>query len=126
MNRIGSFFATQIYRAQLAGAAARNRDLKKVCLAIARDDAAGQRWAKKHNYRGYTSYASLNDLPRRVPEFAGLQALLDGHVRGFARALDFDLGGRRLKLDSLWINVMTDGGVHGGHIHPHGAITGAD
>jgi len=124
MSRTDAFFATQIYRAQLARAAALNRDLKKVCLATARDDVAGQRWAKKHRYRGYTSYASLDDLPLRAPEFAQLQKQIDGHVRRFARALDFALAGRRLKLDSLWINVMDDGGVHGGHIHPHAAVSG--
>ncbi|HEX4302733.1 MAG TPA: TIGR02466 family protein [Rhizomicrobium sp.] len=124
MSRTDVFFATQIHRAQLARSAALNRDLKKVCLAIARDDGAGQRWAKAHGYRGYTSYASLDDLPVRAPEFAELKTLLDAQVRGFARGLDFEMKGRRLKLDSLWINVMDEGGVHGGHIHPHAAISG--
>ncbi|HEY0302436.1 MAG TPA: TIGR02466 family protein [Rhizomicrobium sp.] len=53
-----------------------------------------------------------------------LRKKIDRHVATFARALDFELGGRRLKLDSLWINVMPQGGVHGGHIHPHSAISG--
>jgi len=119
-----TFFATQIYRARLARADALNRELKKACLIIARDDAAGQRWAREHHYRGYTSYASLDDLPRRAPEFAALKTQLDGHVRRFVRELDYDLRGRRLTLDSLWINVMVDGGVHGGHIHPHSVISG--
>jgi len=118
----GSFFATQIYSAQLP--ARLNGDLARACLVLARDDKAGQRWAKTHGYPGYTSYASLDDLPARMPEFAALQKLIDRQVAAFARALDFDLGGRRLKLDSLWANVMPGGGVHGGHIHPHAAISG--
>ena len=122
MSRIDSLFATQIYRAQLP--LRQNADLERACLVLARDDKAGQRWAKAHGYPGYTSYASLNDLPERMPEFAALAKAIDKHVAAFARALDFDLGGRRLKLDSLWANVMPGGGVHGGHIHPHSAISG--
>jgi len=122
MTATGSFFATQIYRAQLP--ARLNGELEHACLVLAREDRAGQRWAKAHGYPGYTSYASLNDLPERMPEFTALARLIDRHVAAFARALDFDLGRRRLKLDSLWANVMPGGGVHGGHIHPHAAISG--
>lgn len=120
----GLVFATQIHRAQLAGAAALNDELKRVCLAIAAQDRAGQRWARAHGYRGYTSYASLDDLPQRATAFALLKKRIDREVALFARALDFELKGRRLKLDSLWLNVMPQGGVHGGHIHPHSAISG--
>jgi len=119
---MSSFFATQIYRAQLP--VRLNAELQHACLVLAGEDKAGQRWAKAHGYPGYTSYASLNDLPERMPEFAALTKLIDRHVATFARALDFDLGGRRLRLDSLWANVMPGGGVHGGHIHPHSAISG--
>ena len=120
----GLLFATQIHRAQLAGAPALNAELKRVCLAIAAEDRAGQRWAREHGYRGYTSYASLDDLPRRATAFELLKKRIDREVARFARALDFELKGRRLKLDSLWLNVMPQGGVHGGHIHPHSAISG--
>lgn len=120
----GLLFATQIHRAQLAGAAALNAELKRVCLAIAAEDRAGQRWAREHGYPGYTSYASLDDLPRRATAFELLKKKIDREVALFARALDFELKGRRLKLDSLWLNVMPQGGVHGGHIHPHSAISG--
>ncbi len=60
MARTTSFFATRIYQAKLPVSA--NAALTKVCLATARDDLAGRRWAKAHSYRGYTSYASLDDL----------------------------------------------------------------
>lgn len=122
MARIDHYFATGLYRAALPSA--RNAALRKVCLSIAADDSAGRRWSSKHAYRGYTSYASLNDLPLRAPEFADLQKRIDVHVARFARLLDFDLGRRRLRLDSMWINVLESGGVHGGHIHPHSAISG--
>jgi uncharacterized protein (TIGR02466 family) len=119
-------FATRIYRARLAGArAARlNEDLKKSARSIAADDAAGRQWCRDNGYNGYTSYASLDDLPWRFPEFADLRAHLDRHVAAFAQALDFDLGAKRLTLDDIWINILPPGGVHASHIHPHAAVSG--
>jgi len=124
MADIATLFVTKLYRAHLDEASALNPDLLKSCRAIAADDEAGQRWSREHGYRGYTSYASLNDLPRRDPSFAALKSLLDKHAAAFAKALHFDLGGRKLKLDSIWINVLDPGGAHSGHIHPHSVISG--
>jgi uncharacterized protein (TIGR02466 family) len=122
--RIETLFATRLYRGRLAGAAALNAELERSCLAIAAEDRAGRRWSKAHGYKGYTSYASLDDLPTRASVFAELVALLDRHARAFTRALDFDCDVRRLKLDSLWINVLAPSGVHSGHIHPHSVLSG--
>src|SRR5690606_35903734 len=44
--------------------------------------------------------------------------------QAFARDLAFDLGGRRLRLDSLWVNVLKPGAAHSGHIHPHSILSG--
>ena len=115
-----SLFATRLYSARIAAP----RDLEATCLAIATEDAAGRRWSRDHGYGGYTSYASLNDLTARASVFAGLEQAIARHVGLFARDLQFDLGGRRLKLDSLWINVMNRGAIHAPHIHPHSAISG--
>jgi len=90
---------------------------------LAAEDRAGQAWSKAHGYRGYTSYASLNDLPARDPVFTDLVKLLNGHVRAFAEASHLDLT-RKLKLDSLWVNLLKPGGTHSGHIHPHSVISG--
>jgi uncharacterized protein (TIGR02466 family) len=126
MAEIDTLFATKIYQAKLGGdgVARLNRDLETACLSIARDDRAGQAWCRKHAYKGYTSYASLNDLTTRAPAFAELQRRLAKHVASFAKALHFDLGSRKLKCDSLWINVMKPGGVHTGHIHPASVLSG--
>lgn len=35
--------------------------------------------------------------------------VLDKHVEGFAKDLQFDLGEKKLKLDSLWINILPQG-----------------
>ena len=120
MPDFSSLFATQLYQARLAV----DRNLARTCLGIADEDRAGQRWARDNGYGGYTSYASLNDLPRRASIFADLEKAIAKHVGPFARACDFDLGGRKLKLDSLWINVMDKGAIHAPHIHPHSVISG--
>jgi len=122
MADIVSLFVTKLYRATVDGADV--RALAAACRAIAAEDGAGKRWSKAHGYQGYTSYASLNDLPKRDPSIGALAKLLDKHAGAFAKALHFDLAGRRLKLDSLWINVLDPGGVHSGHIHPHSALSG--
>lgn len=124
MAEIKTLFVTKLYRAELEDARALNADLLKSCRAIAADDEAGQAWSKQKGYRGYTSYASLDDLPKRDPSIGALKQALDKHAAKFARELHLDLGGKRLKLDSIWINVLEPGGVHSGHIHPHSVISG--
>jgi uncharacterized protein (TIGR02466 family) len=126
MPEIASLFVTRLYRAALAefGRPLDVAELAGACLSIAEDDEAGQRWCEKNGYPGYTSYASLNDLPWRFPVFAALGKVLDKHVAAFVKDLEFDLGKRKLKLDSLWINVLPEGGSHASHIHPHSVISG--
>ncbi|MEH3036547.1 MAG: TIGR02466 family protein [Sphingomonas adhaesiva] len=99
-------------------------DLHDSCLSLAAEDAAGRRWSRENGYRGYTSYASLDDLPLRDPAFADLKRHLDRHVAAFARDVGMDLAGKRLRLDSLWVNVMKSGGTHSGHLHPHSTVSG--
>jgi uncharacterized protein (TIGR02466 family) len=124
---IDALFVTRLYRASLADgadAAGVLAALEAACRDVAANDAAGRAWSRAHGYRGYTSYASLSDLPVRAPEFAQLKRRLDRHAAAFAEALQFDLGGRRLRLDSLWINLLRPGGAHSGHIHPHSVLSG--
>ena len=118
-----SLFATIFHEAEL-DAPLLLAELEESCRALAVEDEAGRRWSKAHGYRGYTSYASLDDLPRRDPRFADLVRHLNRHVAAFAAECAMELGGRRLKLDSLWVNVLKPGGAHSGHIHPHSAVSG--
>jgi uncharacterized protein (TIGR02466 family) len=123
-SNIQSLFVTRLYRAELPRVGALNDALAKTCLFIAVEDRAGRRWSREHGYKGYTSYASLDDLPTRASVFAELVARLNLHVRRFAKAFEYDVHAKRLVLDSLWINVMEQGGVHAAHIHPHSVISG--
>jgi len=120
---IRNLFTTPLYQGEL-GNPALLAELADAVRALAADDRAGRAWSKEKGYRGYTSYASLNDLPRRDPRFADLVRLLDKHVAAFAQSCAFDLAGRKLKLDSLWANVLKPGGAHSGHIHPHSVVSG--
>ena len=125
MPTLSSHFVTRIYRAEIGSTSRRlHAATKAECRAIATDDRAGQSWSGAHGYRGYTSYASLNDLTWRSPVMAEIAGVFDAHVARFARSMDFDLGRRRLAADSLWINILKPGGHHTAHIHPHSVISG--
>ena len=126
MSNIKSLFATRLYHAALSdhGKPIDTDELAASCFSIAEDDEAGQDWCEENGYAGYTSYASLDDLPYRFPIFKGLVKSLDKHVAAFAKDLKFDLGDRKLVLDSLWLNILPEGGIHTSHIHPHSVISG--
>ena len=119
---IRSLFATRLYEASIGD---RNllENLAHSIRTLAAEDSAGRRWSRDKGYRGYTSYASLDDLPRRDPAFAGLQRLLVRHAAQFAEELAFELG-RKPRLDSMWVNLLKPGGHHAGHIHPHSFLSG--
>jgi uncharacterized protein (TIGR02466 family) len=124
MAQIIALFPTQLYRADETVAAGLNSDLEVAALSLAHNDAAGQRWCEKHGYPGYTSYASLKNLGQCIPAFKKLQRILDKHAAAFAKALHWDIGKGKPVCDSLWVNVMPEGGHHTGHIHTNSVISG--
>ncbi|MEE4155639.1 MAG: 2OG-Fe(II) oxygenase family protein [Erythrobacter sp.] len=126
MPDISSLFVTRLYRARLSDHAPRidTAELAASCCSIAEDDEAGQDWCEANDYAGYTSYASLTDLPWRFPIFADLVKALDAHVAAFAEDLEFDLDGKPVTLEDIWINILPQGGIHTSHIHPHSVISG--
>lgn len=126
MSQIESLFVTRLYRAHLSelGKPVDAAELEASCLAIADDDEAGQAWCEDNDYAGYTSYASLADLPWRFPIFNGLVKVLNKHVASFVKDLEFDLDDKKLKLEDIWINILPEGGIHTSHIHPHSVISG--
>jgi uncharacterized protein (TIGR02466 family) len=127
MTALRPLFVTQLYEASLAeakGFAAFNAELEEACRMLAAEDKAGRAWCKTHGYGGYTSYASLDDLPTRATVFGTLKAKLDRHAAAFSEALAFDLGRAKLRMDSLWVNILKPGAAHSGHIHPHSVLSG--
>ena len=127
MSTLTNLFVTPLYRAKLNDLAKKKvsyDELRDTCIAIAEDDEAGQEWCEREDYPGYTSYASLDDLPWRAPIFGDLEKALDKHVAAFCEALGFDLQGKKLKCNAFWINILPEGGMHSSHIHPHSVISG--
>jgi len=126
MSNITSLFATRLYHATLSqfGDAPDAAELEATCLSVAEDDEAGQNWCENNDFPGYTSYASLDDLEWRFPIFKDLVKSLNKHVAEFAKDLQFNLDGKKIKLDSIWINLLPEGGIHTSHLHPHSVISG--
>ena len=113
-------FATCLYEADL-GDEALLAELAHSIRSLAEDDEAGRRWSRDKGYEGYTSYASLNDLPRRDPAFADLAKLLSRHAAAVAGEMAWDV---KPRLDSIWVNLLKPGGHHSAHIHPHSILSG--
>src|SRR5688500_6971602 len=105
---VRALFPTLLYEAEIGGADLLG-DLAHSIRSRARDDPAGRRWSRDKAYAGYTSYASLNDLPRRDPVIASLGRQLARHAAEFATECRFDLE-RKPRLDSLWVNLLKPGG----------------
>ena len=120
-------FATEINETPIVDPA-KEADLIEELIAgvmmLSEEDEAGQAWCEAQGYLGYTSYASLNDLPQRVPAFAVLEKRLVKQANVFAKALGFELGRKALEMNSFWVNVLDPGAGHSGHIHPNSVISG--
>ena len=86
MSNISTFFVTRVYRASLneVEALIDVDELEKTCYSISNDDEAGQTWCEENDFPGYTSYASLDDLPWRFPIFKSLVEALNIHINIFA------------------------------------------
>jgi uncharacterized protein (TIGR02466 family) len=119
-------FPTRIYRAPLAprGLKALNAQIVREAAVLREDDGGGRVWSQANYPGGYTSYGSVCRLQTVSPTFARLEQLLNGHVRSFAKSLEFDLTGKRLEMTDCWINVMPQGVTHGLHLHPSATISG--
>jgi uncharacterized protein (TIGR02466 family) len=120
------WFQTLIYcePLQAAGLLRFNADLADECRRLRDFDAAGRTWSKKNYPGGFTSYASMNELHRFSSTFGLLEKKLNRHVAAFARALDFDLKGRKIAMTDCWVNIMPASAAHSLHLHPLSFISG--
>lgn len=123
-NQVEALFPTLIYRAEVANATGLNLDIAEAALSLSQHDQKGLRWCEKHGYAGYTSYASINDLAERSPVFARLEKIIHRHAAVFAKSLQWQLQGGKPLCDSLWVNVLPQGGSHTSHIHTNAVLSG--
>ncbi|MDF1680634.1 TIGR02466 family protein [Ponticaulis sp.] len=122
-----SYFATQIHECTIidpAKDAEFIEDLIDGVVMLAEGDEAGQQWCEEQGYLGYTSYASLNDLPQRISAFGKLEKRLVKAANAYAKELGFELGSHKLSMNSFWVNVLDPGAGHSGHIHPNSVLSG--
>ncbi len=124
MSKITTLFPTYLYRADDAVPDTLNAALEVAALDLTYHDAVGRRWCEKHGYAGYTSYGSFTDLSSAHPAFKRLEKILDRHALDFAQALQWDIGKAKPICDSMWVNVLPEGGSHTGHIHTNSVISG--
>ncbi len=126
VKRIQPWFPTFIYGDRLLrkGGAAFNRELHKECHQLRDFDREGQRWSKANYPGGYTSYGSMDKLHEFSSTFMDLAKHIDRHVRAYARALEWDFGGRRLAMTDCWVNIMPHRTAHSLHLHPNAVVSG--
>ena len=126
MKRIQPWFPTFLYcdRLQRGSWQRFNRDLLRECHQIRDFDEAGQKWSAKNYPGGFTSYGSMDKLHQFSSTFMDLERHHDRHVKAYARALEWDLGGRALKMTDCWVNIMPRQTAHGLHLHPTSTLSG--
>lgn len=127
-------FPTLIYYAPLAKKSARlpgglreprlRADLLSDAYKLRDNDDTGLKWCKKNYPAGYTSYASMCQLHRIFSTFMDLEKALDKHARAFARRLDMDISGGKLRMTDCWVNIMPKHATHSLHLHPLSVISG--
>jgi uncharacterized protein (TIGR02466 family) len=123
-STVESLFPTLVYRAEVLDAARLNVELENAALSLSQHDAKGRRWCEKHGYAGYTSYGSIEDLSRRSKPFARLEKIIRAHAGEFAKSLQWNLRGGKPLCDSMWVNVLPQGGSHTSHIHTNAVLSG--
>lgn len=123
MAEIKTLFPTLVYRAS-AGSARFNREIEIAAHSLADGDDVGRRWCAAHGYPGYTSYGSMVNLAETMPVFARLARVVEKHGASFAKALHWDLRGGRPVVDTMWVNVLPEGGSHSSHLHTNAVLSG--
>jgi uncharacterized protein (TIGR02466 family) len=123
---IRSWFPTLIFcePLQKTGLLRFNAELADECRRLREFDAEGRKWSAANYPGGFTSYASMNELHRFSSTFGLLEKKLNKHVAAFARALDFDLRGRKIAMTDCWVNIMPASAAHSLHLHPLSFISG--
>lgn len=116
-------FATGIYHTPLR---AKNltAELLREALVLRDDDKAGRDWSKENYPKGYTSYASANQMHKMSPTFSLLEEKIRKDVVLFLKKLKLNFNNKNLQMNTCWVNIMETGCTHSLHIHPQSIISG--
>jgi uncharacterized protein (TIGR02466 family) len=120
------FFPTQLWVSQAPKSLSTrlNRLITKEARQLEAWDDTGTRWCRKNYPGGYTSYASVTDLPQRSSTFSELRSWINREVARFSRSLELDLLQGRLEMTTCWVNIMRENCTHPFHLHPLSTISG--
>ncbi|HEY8278833.1 MAG TPA: TIGR02466 family protein [Bdellovibrionota bacterium] len=118
-----SYFSTQIFSDRW-NASRLNVQLLREIQDLSELDTAGRTWSRENYKNGFTSYASANKLQKISPTFEKLEKWISGKVNAYAKRLELDLQGGRLKMTNCWANLMRANTHHSMHIHPLSVISG--
>jgi uncharacterized protein (TIGR02466 family) len=124
MAKITPMFPTPVYRAELPDSAALNVALEAETLDMCLHDQKGIAWCEQHGYAGYTSYGSIPNLAEANKLFTRLSRQIVPHAKAFTKYLDWDLRGQKPLIDTLWVNLLPEGGSHTSHIHTNAVLSG--
>lgn len=119
-----AIFPTIIQTGTLKFSTKWNEELLKEIFVLQKQDRLGQQWSKENYRNGYTSYASLSDLPFRTPRFSELHDALQPEAERFAKAQGWKIKGLSLRMNTCWMNIMPRNAHHSLHLHPHSVISG--
>jgi len=123
-GKILNVFPTLLYQAKDASAKKLNPQLLREIQDIQKLDGAAQKWSKENYKNGFTSYGSGNRLHHFSSAFENLEKRIDLHVKNYVAGLGYDLSGKRLKMNTCWVNVMNKNTHHSLHLHPLSVISG--
>ena len=125
-STLHKLFPTFIYSGALQNAARNrfNRQLLAECRQLRHDDATGRRWSAEEIIPAATPPTGrcIGCSAFRRP--SRRWKTNSRHVAAFAKAVEWDLDGRELKMTDCWINIMPRHVVHGLHLHPLSTLSG--
>ena len=122
---IEKLFPTTIYNEKLQSSGNKLREeILSEAYKFRDSDDDGKKWCKKNYVGGYTSYGSLSKLHEMSPTFQELKKQIDKHVKKYTSAMEMDIKGHNIEMNSCWVNIMPKQSHHSFHIHPLSFISG--
>lgn len=121
---IQELFPTYFLKEKLGVTKSKISLLDKSARHLPEVDAAGVAWSKKNYVHGYTSYGSLSQLYSQFSVFDELRKRIDRSAIKFLKKMGVSGKGKKLVMNTMWVNVMSEETYHAFHRHPGSVISG--